>query len=112
MSTAQQRPCKTIGEIRNVSDSFIGKLDVGELLIGTPTVVEVTTSDLTIGNIAVNTKTLTINGAIVLPGQAVQFNVVGGVIGVEYIIKISVSTNATPAQTLFGKVLLLITDDN
>lgn len=91
-----------IGEIRNVAVSFVDTLDVGELLTGTPTVVEVGTSALTLSSKVVNTVTLTINGETVLAGQAVTFNVnaASAVAGTVYYVLITCSTNATPAQTI------------
>jgi len=75
-------------------------LDTGESLTGTPTVVEVTTTDLTITSKAVSTTALTINGTSVAAGAAVQFKVSGmKTTGSPYTLKVTVSTNATPAQT-------------
>lgn len=89
-----------------------GKLDVGELLTGTPTITELTdgvaSSDLSFSNQAVNTAALTINGQSVAAGQAVQFKVSGGVNGQTYTIRITVATNATPAQTLQEDMVLSV----
>lgn len=114
-NTAPERPVLVPGETRNFAVSFGDVVDSGELLTGTPTVAEETTSDLTIANKAVNTAALTINGKSVAIGQAVQFKVsgqlaTGTVRGDEsiatgnYEIKITVSTDATPAQTLIKYV--------
>ena len=93
------------------SVSFEGKLDSGELLTGTPTVLEVGTSDLTLANKAVSTGSLTINGATVATGQAVQFTATGFTGGRTYTIRLSAGTDATPAQTLVGVVTLLAEHD-
>ena len=97
--TARERPVMIEGETRNGKVSFVDLLDDGESLTGTPTVVEVTTSDLTISNAAVSAAALTINGESVATGKAVQFKVTGGTAGTTYLLRITVSTDATPAQT-------------
>ena len=113
MNTAPERPVLVPGETRNFAVSFAGELDSGEVLTGTPTVAEQTTSDLTIENKAVNTAALTINGKTVAIGNAVQFKVSAqlaagseredeSVATGTYKIKITVGTDATPAQTLIG----------
>ncbi len=111
MSLAPQQQSKTASEIRNVSVSFSGKLDSSELLTGTPTVVEVTTSDLTLDNKLVSTAILTINGVSTPVAEAIQFNVAGGTAGTKYTISISCGTNASPAQTMYGTVVLNVTAD-
>lgn len=97
------------GEIRNVAIDYTDSLDSGELLTGTPTVTEVGTSDLTIDNKAVSTGSLTILGNTVATGAAVQFRVTAtsGLSGV-YAIRTTVSTDASPAQTLVADYKLQI----
>lgn len=115
MSLAPQQNTKTVSEIRNVAVSFSGKLDSGELLTGTPTVVEANPSspqDLTFSNIAINTGILTINDIPTPVGEAVQFKVSGGVAGRYYEIIISCGTDATPAQTLYGTIRLRMKADS
>lgn len=92
------------GETRAIAVSFLGKLDSGELLTGTPTVAEETTTDLTLASKALNTAPLTIVDDSVVASQAVQFTVTGGTTGVEYTVKITVGTDASPAQTLVERV--------
>ncbi len=108
-NTAQQIQCKTASEVRVAAVSFQGKLDSGELLTGTPTVVEVTTTDLTLANKAVNTAALTIDGVSNAIGEAVQFSIAGGTAGTAYTINIQVGTDSTPAQTLEVNVTLEVT---
>jgi hypothetical protein len=111
-SQAPQVPDKTVSEVRNGAISFVGKLDEGELLTGTPTMSEATTSDLTFSNAAVNTSIRNINGVDVRVGMAVQFKVIGGtVLNSPYTMSTECDTDATPAQTLIGKVLLEIEAD-
>lgn len=95
----QQRPCVPEGATDTVSIDFGEWLDSGELLTGTPTVVELSTSDLTLTNKAVNTAALTILGNTVAIGEAVQFSVSGQLASVgTYIIQITATTDATPAR--------------
>lgn len=102
MNTAPERPSPLIGETRTVGVSFAGKLDDGELLTGTPTADEQTTSDLTITSVAVNTTALTINHETVAVGEAVTFLVKNHkAAGSPYTVLVKVSTDATPAQTLW-----------
>jgi len=114
-SLAPQRQCKTASEVRNVVCSFANKLDSGELLTGTPTVVEVTTANLALSNKATNSAAITLfadgRPVTVAIGQAVQFNVVGGTAGTEYTIRISCGTDASPAQTLYGSIKLRVIAD-
>lgn len=101
---APQMPVVVVGETRNGAVDFTDILDSGELLTGTPTIAEITTSDLTFANQAVNTAALTMFGVTVAVGKAVQFKVSGMLANVEYRIKITVATDATPAQTLVRKI--------
>jgi hypothetical protein len=79
--------------------SYIDKLSTGELLTGTPTIAEETTSDLTITNKAINTAQYTFkDGTVVEIGQAVQFSFSGQVAGKTYHIDTLCGTDATPAQ--------------
>ena len=107
--SAPQIQTIVVGETRNVAVSFAAKLDSNELLTGTPTVVEVTSSDLTITNAVVSTAELTILSETVAIGQAVTFTVSGALAsgGLTtppskaglYQIKVTPLTNATNAQT-------------
>jgi hypothetical protein len=100
-NTAPEVPTLAVGETRNFAVSFVGVLDAGESLTGTPLVTEETTTDLTITNKTISTAALTVNGKPVPIGHAVQFRVSGQLVaGSPYTIKITVSTDATPAQTL------------
>lgn len=110
-ATAPQVQCKTASEVRNVAVDFQGKLDASELLTGTPTVVEVTTSDLTLSDKVVSTGALTILGKTVATGEAVQFKVLGGTAGTSYTIRITAATNSTPAQTLIVDLTLRVVAD-
>lgn len=102
--TALQVPCVFDGEVRIASVSFIGLLDDGESLSGTPTAVELTTSDLTISNESINSKALTINNKSVAKNKAVQFKFLGQKAGTTYTIEVTCGTDSSPVQTLKIKV--------
>lgn len=110
-NTAPQIQCKTASETRNVAVGFLGKLDSGELLTGSPTVTDAS-GDLTIDNEAVSSSALTIDSVSHLTGQAVQFNVAGGAAGTTYTVKIVVATDGSPAQSLIANVRLRVTSDS
>jgi len=111
-NTAPQRPVAVPGETRNFAVSFANVLDSGESLTGTPTVAEQTSSDLSIANKVVSTAVLTINNKSVAVGAAVQFKVTGQLTTRSpYTIKITVSTDATPAQTLIGFVVFPVANE-
>jgi len=107
MTTSDHVRYLQAGETRNVKIDYTDKLDSGELLTGTPTITEVTSSDLTLANKAVSTAQLTINGATVAIGAAVQFNVTGGTAGTEYKVKIIATSDDSVAQTFTDYVTLV-----
>lgn len=94
----EQRPILSVGDTDIGSIDYQDYLDSGELLTGTPTVVEVTSSDLTLGNKAVSTAALTIRGRTSAIGQAVQFSVLGQAAGTKYRIRVTATTTSTPAR--------------
>lgn len=104
-NTAPQRPIFAQGEVRLCSCAFADQLDSSELLTGTPTVAEQTTTDLTITNKAINTSSFTMLGETYTAGQVVQF-LVSGMLTTRgwYRIKVTCSTDATPTQTVIGFV--------
>jgi hypothetical protein len=106
VSTLPTRHTKGAGETRNIAVDFRGKLRGSEKLTGTPTIVEVTTSALTLTNKAVNTAAVTILGESVGIGLALQVRVSGGTAGAEYEIKFTCATDSDPAQTVEDKIEL------
>lgn len=68
----------SVGATRNCAISCDDDLASGDTLTGTPTVVEQTTSDLTITGVAVNTGALTVLNESVAIGRAIQFTVADG----------------------------------
>ena len=104
-----QRPIISVGDIEKVSVNFTDHLDSGESLTGTPTVVEVSTTDLTLASKAVNSATYVeaVTGDTVAIGKAVQFTVTGlTVANSPYTIRVTASTNATPARTFVRDLYL------
>ncbi len=96
----EQLPVISEGDTETVAIDYTDWLDSGELLTGTPTIVEVTTSDLTLASKAVSTGSLTILGRTVATGAAVQCSVSGQLEATgTYTLAITVSTDATPART-------------
>lgn len=107
--TAPQIQEKTAAEIRFAAVDFQGLLDDGELLTGTPTLASAPTG-LTFANTGVNAAELEINGVTAAIGQAVQFKVTGGTSGTAYVVTVTCGTDGTPAQTLVGKVKIVVQD--
>ena len=95
------------GETEVVSINYSDVLDSGELLSGTPTVSEVSTSNLTLANKLVNTATYveSFSGETISVGKAVQFTVTTGTAGL-YQIRVTVSTDSTPTRTLVRDLYL------
>lgn len=94
------------GDIETVAIDFRLQLDDGELLTGTPTVAEVTTTDLTIDDETVNTGELVILTETVVAGQAVQFTVSGQVAGSTYRVRITVITDSDPFRRFVRDALI------
>ena len=96
-------------EKRNIAVDFRGMLDSGELLTGSPTVTEKTTTNLAITNAQINAAQVEINRSDVPIGMAVQF-VVEADSGTEenspYSLDIAVDTDA--GQELVGRVQLMV----
>ena len=90
------------GATRLVHCSMATQLQAGALLTGTPSAVEQTTSDLTIANVAVNDASYVDDetNKTVEVGQAVQFTVAGGSADTTYTVRVTASTDSTPAETL------------
>ncbi len=102
-STAREIREITTDEVRVVSVSFLGKLDTGELLTGTPTVTAEAGAGLTLSNKTVNSEAVTINSVSHAIGQAVQFKVdATAATDGEWTIDITCATDN--GQTVFGRV--------
>lgn len=98
----EQRHTVSVGSTRVVRINCTRDLDSGASLTGTPTIVEVTTTALTLASKAVNAATYieSQTGDTVAIGKALEFTVTGGVAGTTYTIRASCSTNSSPAETL------------
>ena len=97
---APELPRKSPGDTAAAAVNFVQQLRSGELLSGTPTVAEQTSSDLTISNQGLNTTTIDVAGVSAAASQAVVYTVAGGSSGTLYSIKVTVSTDASDARTL------------
>jgi hypothetical protein len=110
MASTQEIPDKSSTEVRNGGISLDALLDAAETISGTPTIAS-TPSGLTFANIAANSVDIIIKGLTVATGRAVQFRVSGGTSGITYSCKATVTTNATPAQTIDVPFRLLVIDE-
>ena len=103
--TLQQLPSISEGDTEVGAVSFAETLDTSETLTGTPTVVEVTTSDLTIGDVAVSSAALDILGESVAAAEAITFSVSGQEAGQIYRVRVTATTTSTVARTLVRDAL-------
>jgi hypothetical protein len=97
----------TVGEVPNVSIDCEGLLNSSELIATLTSILEVTTTDLTIDNKAISSTALTINGVSVITGQALTCRVAGVLAGVKYHIQCKFITNSTPAATRIADIYLI-----
>ena len=91
---------KSPGDTSAVAMDFNPLLRSGEVLTGTPTVSEVTSTDLTIANVGLNSSTISVNGSDCAANTCVQCTVAGGSANTKYKIRITAGTDSSPAQTL------------
>jgi|DEB0MinimDraft_3_1074331.scaffolds.fasta_scaffold14301_2 hypothetical protein len=87
--TAQEVHCKADTATDIISLDLTATLDTAETVTGTPTVSVI---GLTLGSAAFNTSAVTINGAEVAIGKAIQFSCSGGTAGQYYTITVTYST--------------------
>lgn len=104
--TLAPRRTVSVGDVEMLAIDCYVWLDPGELLTGTPTITEVGSADLTISNVAVNTTTIVINSRTAAIGQAVQAKIIGWVADEQYRLRITTSTDATPARTKVFDVIV------
>ena len=99
--TARETGRKSPADVAAAVADFTPLLRSGELLTGSPAVVETGgTSDLTISNVGLNDSTVSVNGSDCVANAGIQFLVAGGNTATKYVVKMSCGTDATPAQTL------------
>ena len=97
---AKELPRKSPNDTDAGAVSFALELRSGELLTGTPTAEEQTTSALTLSNVGLNSGTVDIAGQSTLANQAITFSVSGGISGTLYSIKVTCGTDSSPARSL------------
>jgi len=102
-----------ITEKRNVCVSYKYELPTGDLLAGSPTVVQVGGTDMVVSSISRNATILTYHHETVGIAQAVVFSITGGVgvVSGEKRFKISCATSASPPETLDAIILLVVQDE-
>lgn len=125
MSRALEPRYQHPSSVRNHGVDFIGELEDGELLSGTPTVTAAVLKDnrtaaeiaalptpvaLTLSNKQVSGAIKTINSRRVPVAQAVLFTASGGTADVDYEITVLCGTNSSPAETVDGTLELRIRD--
>ncbi len=98
------------GETEIVKVSLAAVLDSAELLTGTPTVTEQTSTDLTLGNKQVNTAQEEIDGTTTAIGKAVLFTVSGQLTGANnpYTVHVQCDSDSTPTRTIIRAVKLKV----
>lgn len=109
--TAKELHCVTTSEVRNLYVEFSDDLVGSDKLTGTPTIVEVTTSDLTLSNEVVTTATYqSAKGETVAIGAAVSFKVDASEASASttYTIKITCATDNAVPETLHGEVQISV----
>ena len=106
-NVAPQRHKVTVGESPNIAIDCQGILETSELISTLTSILEVTTTDLTIDNKAISTAALTINGVTVAIGKALTCRVAGALAGKQYHIQCKFVTNTTPAATRICDIYLI-----
>lgn len=95
----------SVTETRHVSVDMRSKLDGTELLTGTATVTEITTTALSITNVSISSAELSINGDTVPVAQALQFTVAASEQG-RYDVLVRCTTDA--GQVIEGVLRLIV----
>lgn len=88
-----------VGESRIAAIDGQRDLDSAETFSGTPTVVEVTTTDLTLSSKQINTVAIVVLDKNVAIGKGIQFLVSGALAGKVYQINVTTTSSTTPSQT-------------
>lgn len=99
---------KRAAETRTIAVNLGGRLVSDELLTGTPTVVEVGSSDLTISSPALTVADGYFFNSWLIESKAVTFSVAGGTAGQSYLIRVTVTTDSDAAQTLIEEITLKV----
>jgi len=115
--TAPQTLAVGKGETVTIGIAVAPRLASGELLTGTPTVVEVSSElggtdlDPTIDNVQLNTAPITIRGVSYAIGQAILARVSGWSAAGTATLRAECGTDATPANTRGGLVVVTVLAD-
>ena len=93
----------SVGDVDVFAIDYTPYLDASETLASVSTPVELTSTDLTFANVAVNAAAVVIKGVTVAIGKAVQFKVSGQQLDSGspklYRVKVTAITNSSPART-------------
>lgn len=111
--TASERLVKAVAEAITKTFDFTRWLaDTGETITGTPTITQTNNvtgaTALTIGTVTANTGEITVDGATIAVGNAIQALISVGQDGVHYTLT---ATVATSGQTFTLKCDLFVTDE-
>ena len=93
--TSTDRLFKHPDELLLFTFDYTNDLGSSETLTGTPTVEELTTSDLTIGTPAINSSAVTVDGVEIAIGKAVQVQVSAGLDGTTYSLECDADTTVS-----------------
>lgn len=102
-NTAPQIHSMSTEEVRHAAVDMSEKLDTGETLTGTPTVTS--GSNQAITNKAVSTAELSINGATVAAGLAVQFTLDATAESVD---TVYIKCGTSAGQTVDGEITVVV----
>ena len=104
--TASDRCVKQPAESFVYTFNFTDRLDsdATETLSAITSVTELTTSDLTIGTAAINTGSITVDGATIAANMAVQARISGGTAGTVYVIECIATTSESNTLELDGEL--------
>lgn len=104
----EQRPEISVGDFERAEIDFSSWLGSLELLSGSPTATEVTSTDLTISAVQINSVTLSILGTDVAPYCAVIFRISGQKTGRKYTIRLTAQSDASPARVCVRDLVISV----
>lgn len=104
----EQSATKHPDDVVDLAVDFTRRLPAGVILTGTPTASVISGAGLTVGNVAVNSGTVEINGRNVKAGGAVLVRVSAGTDGVTYRIQVEGVTSASSPETINAVLDLVV----
>ena len=107
--TSTDRLYKHPDELLLFTFDYTNDLGSNETLTGTPTVEEITTTDLTIGTPAINSSAVTVNGVEIAAGKAVQVTIAAGVDGSTYKLECDADTTVSGQNFIIIGTLIVST---